>query len=223
MTNQYIEFKKQRELGDILSDTFAFLRNEFKPFTATFFKIVGPYLLIMMISLALYMYYIGDSFSLLMFNSDAVPNIPMILLIGGLYMVSIILVYVMAQSTVLHYIRSYANGKGKIDFHAIKSEVYASFLKFIGLGFLVAICLMAGLMFCFIPGIYLWVPLSLAFAIMVYNRLSVTDAFSYSFTLIKDYWWITFATMLVIAIIVYIASYAFALPTVIYNWMKMGI
>lgn len=223
MTNQYIEFKKQRELGDILSDTFAFLRNEFKPFTTTFFKIVGPYLLIMMIALAIYMYYIGDSFSLLMFNTDAAPNVALMLLIGGLYVVSIIVVYTMAQSTVLHYIRSYANGKGIIDFNTIKSDVYASFWQFIGMGFLVIICIMAGLMFCFIPGIYLWVPLSLAFAIMVYNRLSVTDAFSYSFTLIKEYWWITFATMLVVAIIVYIASLAFALPTAIYNWIKMGI
>jgi len=29
MKTDYIEFKKQRELGDILSDTFAFLRAEF--------------------------------------------------------------------------------------------------------------------------------------------------------------------------------------------------
>ncbi len=223
MKDQYIEFKKQRELGDILSDTFAFLRNEFKPFVSTFFKIVGPYLLIMVIALALYMYYIGNSFSLLMFNSDAVPNVPVMLLIGVFYLVSIVVVYTMSQSTVLHYIKSYANGKGKIDFNTIKSDVYESFWKFVGLAFLVVICVFAGLMFCLIPGIYLWVPLSLAFAIMVYNRLTVTDAFSYSFTLVKDEWWITFATMIVITIIVTIASYAFALPTAIYNWMKMGI
>ena len=42
MKADYIEFKKQRELGDILTDTFAFLRSEFKPFFTTFFKIVGP-------------------------------------------------------------------------------------------------------------------------------------------------------------------------------------
>ncbi len=222
MTDRYIEFKKQRELGEVLSDTFAFLRTEFKPFTTTFFKIVGPYILIMVIALALYMYYIGNSFSLLMFNNDAVPNILLILLVGGLYMISILVLYTMAQSTVLHYIKSYANGKGKTDFNTIRSDVYATFWKFIGMIFLVALSLLAGFFLCFFPMIYLWVPLSLAFAIMVYNRLSVTDAFSYSFTLVKDYWWITFATLLVIAIIVMIASYAFAVPTMIYNWLKMG-
>ncbi|MFT5738606.1 MAG: hypothetical protein ACI9SG_002963, partial [Maribacter sp.] len=44
MKSNYIEFKKQRELGEILSDTFAFFRNEFKLFFTIFFKIVGPFL-----------------------------------------------------------------------------------------------------------------------------------------------------------------------------------
>ncbi len=34
----YIEFKKKRELGSILGDTFAFLRTQFKPFFSAFFK-----------------------------------------------------------------------------------------------------------------------------------------------------------------------------------------
>ena len=223
MDRQYIEFKKQRELGDVLSDTFAFLRSEFKPFTTTFLKIVGPYLLIMVVALGLYLYYIGNSFSMVLVDSDAIPNMFIMVLIGLLYIVSLILVYTMSQSTVLHYIRSYANGKGRVDFDTIKSDVYGSFWKFIGMGFLFGISIMVGFMMCFIPGIYLWVPLSLAFAVMVYNNQSVSDAYSYSFTLVKDYWWITFATMFVVGIIVGIAGYAFAMPTAIYNWVKMGV
>jgi hypothetical protein len=49
MNSNYIEFKKQRELGEILSDTFAFFRNEFKPFFTTFFEIVGPFLSAMVV------------------------------------------------------------------------------------------------------------------------------------------------------------------------------
>lgn len=37
-SNNYIEFKKQRELGEILSDSFVFIRNEFKPFLGTILK-----------------------------------------------------------------------------------------------------------------------------------------------------------------------------------------
>lgn len=49
------------------------------------------------------------------------------------------------------------------------------------------------------------------------------ESYQYSFTLIKENWWITFATLFVIYIIVAIASYAFSLPTIIYSWIKMGV
>ncbi len=223
MKNNYIEFKKQRELGEILSDTFAFLRDQFKPFIAVFFKIVGPYLLVMMIALGLYLYFIGNSFSMMVGSSSEIPNIFLMIPIGLLYIAALVTVYVMSQSTVLHYIKSYANGKGEINIETIKAGVYDTFWRFIGLGILVGLSVGFGLMICLIPGIYLWVPLSLSFCVLVYNGLGTTEAFSYSFTLVRDYWWITFATLLVIVIIVAIASYAFAVPSMIYQWIKLGI
>lgn len=224
MTNKtYIEFKKKRELGDILSDTFAFMRSEFKPFFSVFFKIVGPYLLVMIIALGLYTYYAGNNFDFLLEDSlDTISPVTF----GALllfYIVAMLVVYTMSQSTVLHYIKSYTNGKGTVNFEEIKSDVYSSFWSFIGMSFLVGICVMIGLMFCFIPGIYLWVPLSLAFSILVFDKIGVSEAFSESFKLVKDHWWITFATLLIMLIIVYFASIAFALPGTIYSYAKMGI
>lgn len=221
--NNYIEFKKQRELGEILSDTFAFLRTEFKPLLGTFFKIVGPYLLVMLISFGFYFYSFQEVFS---FNMETENEIytPILMFIAAIFMfVSLIAAYVMAQSTILYYIKSYANGNGKTNFEEIKKNVYSSFWSFIGLGLLVGISIMVGFMFCFIPGIYLYVPLALTFSILVFNKKDVSDAYSYSFTLVKDNWWITFASFFVIGIIVAVASYAFKLPAVIYTWTKMGI
>ncbi len=224
MNSNYIEFKKQRELGEILSDTFAFFRSEFKPFFSTYFKIVGPFLAVMLISVALYFYFVGNVFNTLLLDSGMEGfNFATFGGIGLLYLLSIIAVYTMSQSTVLHYIKSYANGKGTTDFETIQKEVYASFWNFIGLGIIVALSFMVGLMFCIIPGIYLYVPLSLSFCIMVYNHLGTSDAYNYSFTLVKDEWWMTFATMFVIGLIVGIAGYVFAVPTAIYQWIKMGI
>ncbi len=51
----------------------------------------------------------------------------------------------------------------------------------------------------------------------------VGESYSYGFTLVKDEWWITFATLLVVGIIVGIAGYAFSLPAAIYQYAKMGI
>ena len=223
---EYIEFKKQRELGDILSDTFAFIRSQFRPFFTTFFKIVGPYLLVMLIALGLYMYFVGDRFNALVLGSSSseTADFATMFIVGLLYVVSAIVVYTMSQSTVLHYIKSYANGKGQINEEEIRSEVYQQFGSFIGLGFLVGISVIVGIIICCIPGVYLWVPLALSFSILVFDRKNATDSYGYSFTLVKDEWWITFVTLLVITIIVAIASYAFAIPAAIYHeWFKMGI
>lgn len=219
----YIEFKKQRELGEILSDTFAFLRAEFKPFFTTFFKIIGPYLIVMLICYALYMYQFGDLFNFNVERSDSLSNGLMLFAVGAAFFVSIIATYVLSQATTLFYIESYSNNKGIANFDEVKKNVYESFWQFIGLGFLVGICVGVGFMFCLIPGIYLYVPLVLSFSIMVFNRKGVSDAFSYSFTLVKDHWWITFASLFVVGIIVMVASYAFALPSTIYTYAKMGI
>lgn len=221
--NKFIEFKKQRELGDILTDTFAFIRAEFKPFMTTFFKIVGPYLVVMLIASSAYVYFIGDIFSLFTELDQNVSQIFLILLVLLAFFCSYVIVLTMSQSMVLHYVRSYTENNGNIIFEDIKKEVYDSFWRFIGLGFLVGISVLVGAMCCYLPGIYLMVPLSLSFAIMVFRNMSISDSYQYSFNLIKNEWWITFATILVMGIIVGVAGFAFSLPTVIYQYLKMGI
>jgi len=224
MKTNYIEFKKQRELGEVLSDTFAFFRNEFNPFFSTYFKIVGPFLAVMLVSLVLYLYFAGNVFNSMVFDSYFdVANFAIVGSVGLLYALSIIAVYTMSQSTVLHYIKSYANGKGTTHFDTIQKEVYASFWSFIGLGIIVALSVALGLMFCIVPGVYLYVPLSLSFCVLVYNRLGTSEAYSYSFNLVRDEWWMTFATIFVIGIIVGTATYFFAIPSAIYQWIKMGV
>lgn len=220
---QYIEFKKKRELGEILSDTFAFLRSEFKPFFTVFFKIVGPYLVIMLICYGLYMYQFGDLFNFNLERTGSIPGTLLFFLVGAAFVISLVATYVLSQATTLYYIQSYTENHGNTNFDDIKKNVYASFWSFIGLGFLVAFCIGVGFMFCLIPGIYLYVPLILSFSILVFKNKGASDAFSYSFTLVKDHWWMTFASLFVVGIIVTVAGYAFALPSTLYTYMKMGI
>lgn len=223
--NNYIEFKKQRELGEILSDSFVFIRNEFKPFLGTILKIVGPYILVMLISMGFYMYTIGNIFNLTAIGNTTISTYsPFIMILAVLALIlSSIAAYVLAQGTVLHYIKSYIDHKGTTNYDEIRQGVYGSFWSLIGLGIIVGISIFVGAMFCLIPGIYLAVPLSVSFAILVFLRKDAMDSYQYSFTLIKENWWITFATLFVIYIIVAVASYAFSLPTIIYSWIKMGV
>ncbi|MGB3151708.1 MAG: hypothetical protein WBB27_13700, partial [Maribacter sp.] len=179
MKPDYIEFKKQRELGDVLSDTFGFLRKEFKPFFTTYFKIVGPFLLVMILAMIFYMYYAGSSFSLIFAGGTTeLDNIAVIFVIALVYLFSLVAVYVVSQSTILHYIKSYASGKGTTDFDTIQKEVYASFWNFIGLGIMIGLSLFIGFIFCIIPGVYLYVPLMLAFSVLVFNKMGASDAYA---------------------------------------------
>jgi len=125
--NRFIEFKKQRELGEILSDTFAFLRLQFKPFITTYFKIVGPYLVVMLISMG---FYLSAFSSLLDFNTQSSNELfsGLTMFFGVLvFILALIMVYATSQSTVLHYIKSYSYHNGVTDFNEIKKEVYASY------------------------------------------------------------------------------------------------
>ena len=218
----YIEFKKKRELGEILSDTFAFIRNEFKSFCGVYFKIVGPYLVVMLICYGFYISQFGDPGNIFL-SLGTVSSMALILAIGLLLLLSALVSYVMSQATVLFYIKSYVDNRGTIDFTEVKKNVYGAFWKLLGLAVLVSISLVAGFMVCILPGIYLYVPLMLSFSILVFNNETVTDAFSNSFTLIKNHWWITFATIFVVFIIVGIAGLVFSLPGQIYTLVKVGI
>ncbi|GMN08250.1 hypothetical protein MTsPCn5_36390 [Croceitalea sp. MTPC5] len=222
--SQYIEFKKQRELGDILTDTFGFIRNEFKPFFSALLKIVGPYLLVMLVSLGFYFYAFGDILNFATITAESQVFSPLIMIFALFsFVISSVLVYAVSYGSVLSYIQSYVENKGETDFNAIKKQVYAKFWPIVGLGFLVFLSVFVGLLFCFIPGIYLAVPLSISFSMLIFQNKNASDAYSESFSLVKDNWWITFATLFVVYIIIYVASLAFSLPAVIYTWAKMGI
>lgn len=219
----YIEFKKQRDLGEILSDTFAFIRNEFKPFCSTFFKIVGPYLAVMLICYSAYIYMVGDFVN---FNFDTGGGVSHVLtagLVALAFAAAVVATYALSAASTLFYIKSYSDNNGAINFEEIKKASYGVFWEFLWLFILVGLCVGVGLMFCIIPGIYLYVPLSLSFSILVFDKKGVSEAFGDSFKLVKDHWWMTFASLFVVGIIVAVASLVFTLPNTIYTYAKMGI
>ena len=221
----YIEFKKQRELGEILTDTFAFIKYEFKPFMKTILQLSGPYLVLFLVCMTFYTYTSGDMFD---FSdpsggfSDSFNPLMMFLAFVA-FAISAILVYTIAASTVLHYIKSYIETKGEIDVMIIKQDVKNTFWGFFGLSVLKWIMIFIAMLICILPVFYMMVPMSVVLSIYVFEKRDVGDAFSYSFNLIKEEFWITLATIIIIGLIVLVASYAFALPASLYTMAKSGI
>jgi len=223
---KHIQFKKQRDLGDIITDTFAFLREEFKPFLSTVFKVSGIYLILFLLSMAYYLYAVGDIFDFTnTYSSNYSDDINYLSIISAVLAISVfgILSYVSAEAAALHYIKLYINNDGKVNPDEVKMNVNNSLMSFVGLGVLKWIVIIVAAMFCILPMFYVIVPMAVAFSIFTFEERSATDSFSYSFSFIRDDYWITLATIIVMGIIVTVAGYAFGLPAGIYSMIKMGV
>ena len=226
MIKPYIEFRKQRDFSAILSDTFGFIRNEFKSFTKAIFNVAGPVIVIFIISLAAYNYVAGDLFN---FTSITEPsfdsgNILVTAIILICYVISAIAAYILTGATVLFYIKSYIENKGVINESEIKTNVYKSFWSFFGLSILKGLTLATATLLCFFPVLYVMVPMSVVFSIYVFeSRRSATDAFSQSFNLVNIDFWTAFGSFIVLGIIYYVIGIVFSIPTVIYTLASSGI
>ena len=225
--HSYIEFKQERDLGTILSDTFRFIRENWRAYFLTVLKICGPVLLIFLTALGFYMY----SFSGL-FTGIGQPgweqegpdtgSAGMMVISVVVFMIAAIALYVLMNVSSLYFVRSYIDNNGPTDFAEIKRNVAKNFWSFLGLGILVMLLYFVSAMLCFFPIIYTWVVLSLAFPIMVFEGRGVTDSIGHCFTLIKDHWFNTFGVLFVVALLVIVLSLIFAVPTLIYQIIDMG-
>lgn len=215
-----LNLQKQRELGDIISDTFKFIRQNFKPLGKFIFKITGPVFLILLLAIGFYSFISVGSFNSNIFSiaNELDPTVYIISLfvLGA----SLLAFYVLLYATVLHYMRSYVENDGVVVDSEVYQGVKSDFGGMLGLLILSTIITIAGTLLCILPGIFLWVPLSLAPAIMVVRRTSVIDAISDSFELVKDNWWITFFTLFIMGILVYIIGLVFQFPLMIYYFSK---
>ena len=224
---QFIQFKKQRELGEMLSDVFAFLRNEYKPFFTLIIQITLPYLLLFFVGLGFMLYTFGDLTALASGGSSPFEGEEMsvLMLFVAIFILAIagILVYALAYSATLHYIKSYTENDGVVNTDSVKNEVKETFWRFIGLSILKGLAVFIGLMLCVIPGIYLMVPMSVVFCIMIFEKKSIMDAFSDSFNFVKDEWWMTFLVLFVVGLILGIIGGVLNLPATVYTYIKMGI
>ena len=224
MENQYINFKKQREIGQIINDTFKFLRENYKLLFGLIFKIAGPAFLILLLCVGYYLYLSIGMFETLetspnmIFSGDFLT--PQIFLALFIMLVALMIYSSLLYGTVLHFIKSYIENKGIVDESEVKYGVRHSIWELIGTTFICGIMVFFGLMLCFFPGIYLMVPLSLTFSILIFDKLGVIDSISHCFTLIRGNWWVTFATLFVIWLLIYIIGVIFSLPAVFYSLFK---
>ncbi|WGH76316.1 hypothetical protein P8625_03895 [Tenacibaculum tangerinum] len=217
MHKEYIEFKKERDLGSIISDAFKFIRLEGKQFFLTILKIAAIPIVIAVASMIFYMMSMAS-----MMSEDA-SAIAGMMGAAFLMIIAYTVAYVFINLAGMYYIKSYIDNKGHVNKEEIKENTKAKFWSFTGFGFLAALIIFASAMLCFFPVFYTATALSLGASILVFENETATEAIGKSFDFIKGVFWETFGVIFVVGLLVGVLGYVFQIPAIIYQFAKMGI
>lgn len=224
MQNNYINFKKERDLGSIITDTFKFIKEEYRTLFRLYIKHVGWLLLLVIAASTYYQYQsLKISTSVLTETGPAAFLTEMIADTGvAILLLSVASIAYSALSLVVitSIIKSYVQNNGEINEDEVNQFVKQFFGRTLGSLVVVGLLVFIGFLLCVLPGIYLIVPLSLIFPILVFQEKTFAEAFSESFKLIKNNWWISFATLLVVSILISLIGGLFQLPIVVMTAME---
>ncbi|WP_298312029.1 hypothetical protein [uncultured Aquimarina sp.] len=220
MDNNYIEFKKKRELGEILTDTFAFLRINFKSIFSVLAKTCLIPFILLLISFGYQAYAASSIFDSFDFYNSNIFSSGNILFSYLLVFITSAVFYSSFFGAIMILIKEYANNNGIISEQNVVTEFKEQFSKIIGLGIVGFIIVTLSFCLCILPVLYFFVPMNLIFSIMIFRNKGIGESISESFDIIKNEFWITFATYLIIMILLYIVSLVISIPIIIYTMFK---
>ncbi|HEX3073359.1 MAG TPA: hypothetical protein VHP30_07075, partial [Ignavibacteriales bacterium] len=151
--NQYseekIDFRKCRDLGELITVTFRFARQEGKSLLKPVFMYLAPILLVFLICL--------DSLYVFVFGGDKAlygEGIDQFLWMNLLNSFIAIIINLLVNFFTYSYIYSYIKGNGRVDFSLVKERMFRRFFPALGWIMIAGITIIFGLFFFIIPAIY---------------------------------------------------------------------
>ncbi|EHQ28307.1 hypothetical protein [Mucilaginibacter paludis] len=203
---QNIELDKIREFGDIISDTFVLIRQNFKPLLKAYFTICGVFMIGGILASIMYhtQHVYGDTPSLFSFAGT------LSFLFGILNHTALVL-------TVICYFILYKE-KGNQPPNIIEVWGYFRYysLRVLGTQFILILAMCISALFCVVPAIYLFPIVSLVIPIMVIENANVEYSIKKAYHILKGDWWLTFGVLLLLAVIVLAAFAVIFTPPAIF-------
>ncbi len=205
MAQQKIELRKLRDFGENISDTFQFIRQEFKPLLTAFLIMSGVFIVAGGIVGGIYQ---SGSMSGIMralrsasyYGSSSLGNV-----FNGTYFLMILLSLfgiVSIRVVVASYMKVYDAKAGESP---TLDEIWTQFKHYIVPLFfysiIIGIMIVLGMVLCIAPGIYLAVVFAPIEMVLVVEDVSLGQAISRCFNIVKENFWISFAIYLVAYII----------------------
>ena len=223
-----MQLLQERDFGQKVNAVFEFLKLNFVPLMTAMLYITGPVAIIAGMALGVY-----QSSMLSVLGSVETPS-------GGnpflgnifstltpayfIYIFLFVIASVFASLTVYGYVLEYEERGGNVPIITpldVWGRVKENILSYIGYSILLFIIIIFALCFLIIPGVYVSVPLSLIYMVLMREKLGFSQAMSRCFYLIKDKWWSTFGLIVIMSVIQAIVAYIFQIPTLIFYVLKM--
>lgn len=202
---QKITLRQSRSFSEIINETFAFIKQNFKKLGKSILFIVGPLALITgvfsgLVQIEMYPFPTGEGLANWF----------------SYYLLSIALTVVTAvflAGVVYEYMLLYNNRQpDEFDVDEIWKATIRDFWKlFLALILFMGVVLL-GFMLCLVPGIFFMVAFSLTMVTIVVEKSGILQAMSRSFELISGHWWFTLGLVLIMALIQGMLTFVFYIP-----------
>lgn len=231
---QPIRFRKTRDIGEVITATLEFVRENFKPLGKALLTIVGPVVFVSVILGALmqmsFLSAILSGYGSDYGAEDIGSTFLSILGTGLLLTVGALVIFTLATAVVYSYLVLYMDeGTEHLDVPSVWRETKRNFFRllwtFLGIGimwviasFVAALIPILGVLVLYIGDIYVGVTLSLVGIIRVREDVTISESISRSFDLVRGNWWRTALVVYIAYILVTTVSFDLMVPPSLLLW-----
>ena len=224
MIENNIILRKRRDFGQVISDTFAFLKENFKEIMRQYIAIVGTMYLVLVIIGILAGTLIA---SMIPTVSDGIDpdNLGVVFAaaIPAIFILVLLAMLMNASSSIIcfSFMRQYVEvGKDQITLSETWREVTTKLFPVIFGSILWSFMIMIGVLFLFIPGLILMIIYTAYVPCMILDRKGVFEAFEKVFTLFTtETWFLTLGILLVVGLIVGMINNMVLMPLMMFGMM----
>ena len=208
MTNNpnRIEFHQVRDFGEVLTVTFDFVRENFKPLMKGWLYIAGPFALTNAF-ISIY------SMDMLPSFSQFFSPLSLINLILG------VLTYFLTYLVTLGYLHIYLHEKSPVEFNDLWQFTKQNFWFFTGQYVVLIIVILVGFILLILPGLYLIIVLSIAPIIRIMERRAIFDSIFRARQLMSGFWLKTFGLTVVLFIILLVFGGLLQAPSIVLTFL----
>lgn len=217
MHEKEIKFRKIRDTGEIISDTFQFLKLEYQ----TIFKLISGYVLPFIVLNALLQVHVQRNIlsKIDIYDTEAImANFGPVYLNFFLATLFALFVQSLLIGAFYTYLEAYIKeGKSNFELSDITPRLFSNSLQALMANIVLFALFMLGVILCILPGIYLANTFSILVFTVLFEKNNLTQSMQRTLRLVHVQWWNTLLINITGIALIYFAGILLSLPTVLFE------